>query len=120
MLITFWISSSEPSIAENIINVGASLGSGALITNLLTPQQPDAQQFLQQQMQQVVPQVESQAAQNAQQLAQKSYVNKLPLNQLNFAPNTMYQMQGIEHTAYHYPGVTLPPEVLEMLREQGM
>lgn len=110
----------NPSIAENVINVGASLGSGALVTNLLAPQQPDAQQFLQQQMQQVVPQVESQAAQNAQQLAQKSYVNKLPLNQLNLAPNTMYQMQGIEHTAYHYPGVTLPPEVLEMLREQGM
>jgi hypothetical protein len=24
-------------------------------------------------------------------------------------------MQGIEQTAFHYPGITLPPEMLEMM-----
>jgi hypothetical protein len=27
----------------------------------------------------------------------------------------MFQTQGVEQTAFHYPGMTLPPEVLEML-----
>jgi len=26
-------------------------------------------------------------------------------------------MQGIEHTAFHYPGITLPPDVLRQLEE---
>ena len=116
--------SYSPSTAENIINVGASLGSGALVSSILAPRapaiQPDAQQFLAQQAQQLVPQVESQRAQNAQQIIQRSYVNKLPLSQLNLSPNTMYQMQGVEQTAFHYPGLTLPPELLAQLQEQGM
>lgn len=113
--------SYSPSMAENIINVGASLGSGALVSNILTPRtpsvQPDAQQFLAQQAQQLVPQVESQRAQNAQQMIQRSYVNKLPLSQLNLSPNTMYQMQGVEQTMSHYPGITLPPEIQKQIQE---
>jgi len=27
-------------------------------------------------------------------------------------------MQGLEHT-FHYPGMTLPPEVLRRLQEEG-
>lgn len=114
----------QPSFGENAINFGASIGSNYAISSLMPPRapsvQPDAQQFLAQQAQQVVPQVESQVAQNAQQLAQRSYVNELPQGQLNLSPNTMYQMQGIEHTAFHYPGVTLPPELLAQLKEQGI
>lgn len=114
----------DPSFAEGAVNLGASLGTNALISNAMMPRepsiQPDAQQFLAQQAQQVVPQVESQIGQNAQQLAQRSYVNELPQRQLNLSPNTMYQMQGIEHTAFHYPGVTLPPELLAQLKEQGI
>lgn len=113
--------SYSPSAVENIVNVGASLGAGALTTNLLTPRAPaveaDAQQFLAQQVQEIVPPSQSQANQTAQQLAQRSYVNRLPLNQLKFAPNTMYQMQGIEHTPFHYPGITLPPELQQQLQE---
>ena len=114
----------EPSTGENIVNFGASIGSNYAISSLMPPRtpsvQPDAQQFLTQQAQQVVPQVESQVAQNTQQLTQRSYVNKLPLGQLNLSPNTMYQMQGIEHTAFHYPGITMPPELLAQLQEQGV
>ena len=82
--------------------------------------QPDAQQFLAQQSQQIIPQVESQTAQNAQQMIQRSRVNNLPLGNLDVSPNTMYQTQGIQHTAFHYPGVTLPPELLAQLQEQGV
>jgi hypothetical protein len=64
-----------------------------------------------------VPQVESQRAQNAQQMIQRSYVNKLPLSQLNLSPNTMYQMQGVEQTMSHYPGITLPPEIQKQIQE---
>ena len=113
--------SYAPSAVENIINVGASLGAGALTTNMLTPRAPavetDAQQFLAQQVQQMVPQVESQRVQNAQQMIQRSYVNKLPLSQLSLSPNTMYQMQGIEQTPFHYQGITLPPEIQKQIQE---
>jgi len=53
-------------------------------------------------------------------MIQRSRVNSLPLGSLDVAPNTMYQTQGIEHTAFHYPGLTLPPELLAQLQEQGM
>jgi len=114
----------DPHFVENIVNVGASLGASQLIGSMLPQRvesvQPDAQQFLAQQAQQVIPQVESQAAQNTQQMIQRSRVNSLPLGSLDVAPNTMYQTQGIEHTAFHYPGLTLPPELLAQLQEQGM
>ncbi len=113
--------SYSPSMAENIINVGASLGSGALVSTVLTPQatsvQPDAQQFLAQQAQQLIPQVESQRAQNAQQMIQRSSINRLPLDRLSVSPNTMYQTQGIEQTMAHYPGITLPPEIQKQIQE---
>lgn len=113
----------KPSLAEGAINLGASLGTNALISNVMAPRQPsvqaDAQQFLAQQSQQIVPQIESQTAQNAQQMIQRSYVNKLPLSQLSLSPNTMYQMQGIEQTPFHYPGITLPPELLAQIKEMG-
>lgn len=118
------ISSYAPSAQEQIANVAASLGSGALISSVLSPRvplgQPDAQEFLAQQMQQMVPANVSQTQQTNQQLAQRSYVNRLPLNQLSLSPNTMYQMQGIEQTPFRYPGLTLPPEFQEQLRELAL
>ena len=114
----------RPSAGETAVNFGASIGSNYLISSLMPPRvpsvQPDAQQFLAQQSQQIIPQVESQTAQNAQQMIQRSRVNNLPLGNLDVSPNTMYQTQGIEHTAFHYPGLTLPPELLAQLQEQGM
>lgn len=114
----------RPSVGEGAVNLGASLGSNYLISSLMPPRvpsvQPDAQQFLAQQSQQIIPQVESQTAQNAQQMIQRSRVNNFSLGSLDVAPNTMYQTQGIEHTAFHYPGLTLPPELLAQLQEQGM
>jgi hypothetical protein len=113
--------SYAPSMVENVTNIGASIGSGALVSNLLTPKQQQqteaaAQEFLAQQAQQVNPALQSQPQQLDQQILQRSVVNQLPLNQQNLSPNTMYQMQGLEHTEFHYPGVTLPPELLEMIR----
>lgn len=114
----------EPHPIETFVNVGASLGASQLIGSMMPQRvesiQPDAQQFLAQQAQQVIPQVESQTAQNAQQMIQRSRVNNLPLGSLDVVPNTMYQTQGIEHTVFHYPGLTLPPELLAQLQEQGM
>ncbi len=118
--------SYAPSAVENAVNLVASLGAGAAVNAVLTPRSPqtqvDAQQFLASQAQQVNPAIQQQSQQNAQQLLQRSYVNQLPLNQLNLSPNTMYQMQGIEQTAsnFHYPGITLPPELLEQLEELRM
>jgi hypothetical protein len=111
--------SYAPSVIENITNIGASIGSGALVSSLLTPRQQAglaAQEFLTQQAQQVNPALQSQPQQLSQQIVQRSAVNQLPLNQQNLAPNTMYQMQGLEHTGFHYPGVTLPPELLELMQ----
>jgi hypothetical protein len=112
--------SYAPSMVENITNIGASIGSGALVSSVLTPKQQQAetaaQQFLAQQAQQVNPALQSQPQQLDQQILQRSVINQLPLNQQNLSPNTMYQMQGLEHTEFHYPGVTLPPELLEMIR----
>lgn len=118
------ITKYDPSFAEGAINLGASLGTNALISTAMMPRepliQPDAQQFLAQQSQQIIPQVESQTAQNAQQMIQRSRVNNLPLGNLDVSPNTMYQTQGIKHTAFHYPGITMPPELLAQLQEQGV
>lgn len=111
----------DPSFAEGAVNLGASLGTNALISNAMMPRepsiQPDAQQFLAQQAQQLIPQVESQRAQNAQQMIQRSSINRLPLDQLSVSPNTMYQTQGIEQTMAHYPGITLPPEIQKQIQE---
>jgi hypothetical protein len=29
----------------------------------------------------------------------------------------MYQMQGVEQTMSHYPGITLPPEIQKQIQE---
>lgn len=114
----------DPSWVENLVNVGASFGASHLIGSMLPQRvesiQPDAQQFLAQQKQQLIPSSQSQAIQNTQQLMQRVAVNDLALDQVNVSPNTMYQMQGIEQTAFHYPGLTIPPELLKQLQEQEM
>jgi hypothetical protein len=100
-----------PSAAEGVVNLAASFGSNALVNAALYPQQAatatDAQQFLAQQAQQVNQGLQPQSQQTAQQLAQRSYVNRIPLNQMSLSPNTMYQMSP----SFHYPGLTLPPEM---------
>lgn len=111
--------SYSPSMIENITNIGASVGSGALVSNLLAPKIPQtqaaAQEFLAQQAQQINPALQSQPQQLQQQVLQRAAVNQLPLSQQNLSPNTMYQMQGLEHTDFHYPGITIPPELREMM-----
>jgi hypothetical protein len=67
------------------------------------------------QQQQVMPTGQSQAQQTAQQLLQRQRVNNMPIGSMSLAPSTMLQLQGIEQTAFHYPGVTLPPEMKELL-----
>jgi hypothetical protein len=113
-----------PSMVENVTNVAASIGSSQLVNSMLYPQQKQAQaaaqDFLAQQAQQVNPGLRPQAAQVNQEVVQRSVLNQLPLGQQNLAPNTMYQMQGIEHTPFHYPGLTIPPELLEELQAGGM
>lgn len=115
----------EPSGLETATNFGASFGSNILVNSLLAPKQQaeaTAQQFLAQQAQAVNPALQSQPAQIAQQNIQRSAVNQTPLYQQALAPNTMYQMQGIEQTAdkFQYPGITLPPELLAQLQAGGM
>jgi hypothetical protein len=117
--------SYAPSAVENITNVAASLGSGALVSAALTPKeqmQTAAQQFLAQQAQQVNPALQSQPVQIAQQNVQRSAVNRQPLYQQLLSPNTMYQMQGVEQTAdnFQYPGLTIPPELLAQIQAGGM
>jgi len=43
------------------------------------------------------------------------------LNQ-TVSPSTQFQTQGIEQTSssFHYPGLTIPPELLEQLQAGGM
>lgn len=93
----------QPSRVEQGLNLTASLASmplvdmatgGALLPN-------------------VVPTDQSQEQQLFQQLLQRQELNDLETQAL--APGTMYQMQGIEQTAFHYPGVTLPPVAINAL-----
>lgn len=97
-----------PSRVEQGVNFAASLLSAPL-TDVITggallPQE------------QVVPTNMSQEQQEYSQLVQRQQLNNLQTQALS--PGTMYQMQGIEHTAFHYPGVTLPPDVLRQLQEE--
>lgn len=114
-----------PSALEQGTNLVASLGSGALVNSLLTPNQQaeiSAQDFLAQQAQQVNPGLQPQSQQVSQQVEQRSILNRLPTLQQALASNTQFQMQGIEQTAsnFHYPGLTIPPELLAQLQEGGM
>ncbi len=58
----------------------------------------------------------SQERQVAQQNSQRQAVNNLMQPQ-TVAPGTQFQTQGIEQTL-HYPGITLPPEILAQLQQQ--
>jgi hypothetical protein len=106
----------SPSVLENITNLGASVGSSFLVGSLLQPKEQQAQQFLAQQAQQVNPALQAQPAQISQQNFQRELINEMVSNQL-LAPGTMYQLQGAQS---HYPGVTLPPDLLALIQEGGM
>lgn len=96
-----------PSKVEQGVNLGASLVS-APVTDIVTGGAllPTPQ---------VMPTNMSQEQQEYAQLVQRQQLNDLQTQALS--PGTMYQMQGLEHTAFHYPGITLPPEILQQLQE---
>jgi hypothetical protein len=113
----------SPSALETGANITASLFSplavdlvtgGALTPQVAQMRQEEAAQLMAQQ-QQVTPVEQSQAQQTVQALLQRHRVNNMPMGGMSLAPNTMFQLQGIEQTAFHYPGVTLPPEMKELL-----
>ena len=114
----------SPSPLEMGANITASLFSplavdlatgGALTPQAAQMRQEEAAQLMAQQQQQVMPVEQSQAQQTVQELLQRHRVNKMPMGNMSLSPNTMFQLQGIEQTAFHYPGVTLPPEMKELL-----
>jgi hypothetical protein len=113
-----------PSALETGANIAASLLSpiavdvatgGALNPQVSQMKQEEAAQLATQQTQQVIPATQSQAQQTAQELLQRYRINNIQPGQMSMAPKTMFQLQGIEQTAFHYPGVTLPPEMQELL-----
>lgn len=95
-----------PSNVESGVNLVASLASMPIVDYV-------TQGALYQQQQQVEPVQQSQEQQIYQQATQRQYINNLKTQAL--APGTQFQMQGIEQT-FHYPGITLPPETLELLQ----
>jgi hypothetical protein len=94
-----------PSKIEEGVNFAASLASAPLTDYVtrgaLLPQQP---------VQQTVAQPPNQEAQIQQELIQRSLINRG--GNVPVSPGTMSQLD-----AFHYPGLTLPPEVLEMLQQ---
>jgi hypothetical protein len=96
-----------PSNVENALNMGASLASMPLVDAV-------TQGALYNQVQAVEPTNISQEQQIYQQTVQRQKVNNL--QQQALAPGTQFQAQGIEQT-FHYPGMTLPPQVLAALQE---
>lgn len=102
-----------PSGQEQAVNFGASLLSAPLTDMVTGGSLLPTQEMLP--TQQVTPAVMSQEQQEYAQLMQRQQLNNLQTQALS--PGTMYQMQGLEHTAFHYPGVTLPPDVLRQLQE---
>lgn len=96
-----------PSAVEQGVNLTASLASMPLV-DLAT------QGALYQNAQIVQPTNISQEQQIYQQAIQRQQINNL--QQQALAPGTQFQMQGVEQTL-HYPGVTLPPEVLAVARQ---
>lgn len=95
-----------PSRVEAGVNMVGSLASMPLVDYV-------TQGALVNQAQQVTPAVQAQEAQITQQTAQRQAINSLQAQAL--APGTQFQMQGLEQP-FHYPGITLPPETLELLR----
>lgn len=86
-----------PSNVETGVNLVASLGSMPLVDYV-------TQGALYQQEQQVQPTNQSQTQQIYQQATQRQYINNLHAQAL--APGTQFQ----------YPGITLPPETIELLQ----
>jgi hypothetical protein len=113
-----------PSALETGANIAASLFSPLAVDlatgGALTPQaaqlrqEEEAAQLMSQQ--QAMPVEQSQTQQTVQELLQRHRVNNMPMGGMSLSPNTMFQLQGIEQTAFHYPGVTLPPEMKELLQ----
>jgi len=96
----------QPSPVETAANIAGSFASMPLVDlatqGALLPQ--------------IQPTDISQEQQLYQQARQREQVNNLQRQAL--APGTQFQMQGLEHT-FHYPGMTLPPEVLAQLQATG-
>lgn len=99
-----------PSQLESAVNFGGSLLAAPLVDiatqGKLYPQT--------QQVAQVEPTQQSQEQQLYQQALQRQQINQL--QQQALAPGTQFQMQGIEQTAFHYPGITLPPDMQELIQ----
>lgn len=115
----------SPSALETGANITASILS-PIVTDVVTggafipkeaPTRADDQAAIiqQQQQSQLLPIEQAQEQQMFQQLMQRHNINKMGLGQMALSPGTMYQMQGIEQTAFHYPGVTLPPDLKELI-----
>jgi hypothetical protein len=91
----------SPSSVETGVNLIASLASMPLVDYV-------TQGALYQQQQQLQPAQQSQERQINQQVAQRQRVNNL-INAQPLSPGTQFQ-------EFHYPGITLPPETLELLQ----
>ena len=114
-----------PSALEQGVNFAGSIISSPLVDlatgGRLYPRQTQAtadqlqQMMALNQQQAAIPMDNAQSQQTFQELLQRHRVNNLPMGAQALAPGTMFQTQGVEQTAFHYPGMTLPPEVLEML-----
>lgn len=98
---------TQPSTVENIANIAGSFASMPLV-DLVTQGQ------LIKQASAVEPANISQEQQIYQQSLQRQSVNNL--QQQALAPGTQFQMQGIEQT-FHYPGITLPPDVMRQMQQ---
>lgn len=115
-----------PSTLETAANFAGSLAS-PLVTDFVTggafipkqtPIQADDQISIAQQQAQLTPRQLSQEEQTYQELAQRDIINRTQLGSRSLSPGTMYQLQGIEQTAFHYPGITLPADLQKDI--QGM
>jgi hypothetical protein len=102
-----------PSGLEQGANLVASLLS-PLATDLATggsllPKAPQA-----------LPIDQSQPAQVLQTVRQREVLNNVSANAMSLSPGTLFQTSGVDQRAFHYPGMTLPPEILAQLQEQRM
>ena len=115
----------SPSALEQGANLTASLLS-PLATDLVTggallPKAPQALEAnASARSQQTIPTDQSQLAQVLQELRQREMLNNVSSNIMPLSPGTLFQTGGVDQRAFHYPGVTLPPELLAQLQEQRM
>jgi hypothetical protein len=103
----------SPSGLEQGANLTASLLS-PLVTDLVTggsllPKAPQAS-----------PTDQSQSAQVLQALRQREMLNNVSSDTMPLSPGTLFQTGGVDQRAFHYPGVTFPPELLAQLQDRGM